>query len=44
MPHFDSSHSFVTRCSRVSRAPPRHTLHAFLNLMVQNMIDRIKRS
>ena len=29
MLHFDSSHPIVTR---VSRAPPHHTLPAFLNL------------
>ena len=32
MLHFDSSHPIVTRGSRVSRAPPPHTLPAFLNL------------
>ena len=29
---FDSSHSIVTRDCRVPRAPPHHTLPAFLNL------------
>ena len=32
MVHLDSSHPIVTRGSRVSRAPARHTLPAFLNL------------
>ena len=32
MLHFDSSHPTVTRGSRVSRAPPLHTLPAFLNI------------
>ena len=32
MLHFVSSHSIVTRGSRVSRAPPHHTLPAFQNL------------
>ena len=32
MLHFDSSHLIVTRGSRVSRAPPHHTLSAFINL------------
>ena len=32
MLHFDSSHPIVTRGSRISRAPPYHTLPAFLNL------------
>ena len=32
MLHFDSSHPFVTRGFRVFRAPPHHTLPAFLNL------------
>ena len=32
MLHFDSSHPIVKRGSRVSRAPPHHTLPAFLNL------------
>ena len=32
MLHFDSSHPIVTRGSRVSRAPPHHTLPTFLNL------------
>ena len=32
MIHFDSSHSFQTRGSRVSPAPPHHTFSAFLNL------------
>ena len=27
-----NSHPIVTRCSRVSRAPPNHTLPAFLIL------------
>ena len=30
--HFDSSHPIVTRGSRISLAPPRHTLSAFLHL------------
>ena len=30
--HFGSSHSIVTRGSRVSRVPQRHTLPAFINL------------
>ena len=29
---FGISHHMVTRGSRVSRAPPHHTLSAFLNL------------
>ena len=32
MLHFDSSQPNVTRGSRVSRAPPHHTLPVFLNL------------
>ena len=32
MLHFDSTDPIVTRGSRVSRAPPRHTIPAFLNL------------
>ena len=32
MLHFGSSHSIVTLCSRVSRAPPHHTLSVFINL------------
>ena len=32
MLHFDSSLPIVTRGSGVSRAPPHHTLPAFLNL------------
>ena len=32
MLHFDSNHLNVTSGSRVSRAPPHHTLPAFLNL------------
>ena len=32
MLHFDSSHSFVRRGSRVSRATPHHTLPTFKNL------------
>ena len=30
--HFDNSHPIMTRSSRVSRAPPHHTLPAFLNI------------
>ena len=37
MLHFDSSHSIVTRGSRVSRAPPRHILPAFLNLNTKTL-------
>ena len=29
--HFDSNHPIVTRGFRVSRAPPHHTLPAFVN-------------
>ena len=32
MLHFDSSPLFVTHRSRVSRAPPHHTLPAFITL------------
>ena len=32
MLHSDSTHPIVTRGSRVSRAPPHHTLPALLNL------------
>ena len=33
MLHFDSSHSILTRDSRVSRAPPHQTLPSFLILL-----------
>ena len=40
MLHFDSSYLIVTRGSRVSRAPPQHTLPAFLNLNGINFCSR----
>ena len=39
MLHFDSSQPILTRGSRVSRAPPHHTLPAFLNINGSISID-----
>ena len=39
MLHFDSSQPILTRGSRVSRAPPHHTLPAFLDINGSISID-----
>ena len=39
MLHFDSSRPTLTRGSRVFRAPPHHTLPAFLNLWYKQVCD-----